>query len=211
MLYLDCADIERIRPLAETGIFAGVTTNPTILKKANKGFGDIESLDKSFLALGLTQRFYQTVGTTVDDIVQSAARILDLGPGVWVKIPAVGAGLQAAAQLGGNPLLLTAIYHPTQALIAGQLGVDWIAPYVGRMDDVDGKGIEHTARMVRALHESDVDILAASLRSVEVLNQLIDVGVTDFTISPELAHELIYQPRAMGAWQVFEQDAVTTP
>lgn len=208
MLYLDCADIDQIRTLATTGAFAGVTTNPTILKQANKGFKDIEAFDHEVVAMGLTQRFYQAVGITASEIVESATRILDLGPGVWVKIPAVGEGLTAAAQLGGNPLLLTAIYHPTQALIAEGLGVDWIAPYVGRMDDIDGKGVENTALMAYALENADVGILAASIRSADVLNQLMAVGVTDFTISPALATELINQPSAAAAWRVFEQDHV---
>lgn len=210
MLYLDSADLDAIRPLAETGAFVGVTTNPTILKKANKGFHDIEALDKAFVGMGLTERFYQAVGTTQEELVESAHRIFDLGPGVWVKIPAVGEGLRAAYQLAGQPILLTAIYHPTQALIAETLDVDWIAPYVGRMDDIDGKGIENTALMAYHLEETDVGILAASIRNVDVLNQLMAVGVHDFTISTALATELINQPSAAEAWRVFEQDHADT-
>lgn len=210
MLYLDSADLDAIRPLAETGAFVGVTTNPTILKKANKGFHDIEALDKAFVGMGLTERFYQAVGTTQEDLVESAHRIFDLGPGVWVKIPTVGEGLRAAYQLAGQPILLTAIYHPTQALIAETLDVDWIAPYVGRMDDIDGKGIENTALMAYHLEETDVGILAASIRNVDVLNQLMAVGVHDFTISTALATELINQPSAAEAWRVFEQDHADT-
>lgn len=210
MLYLDSADLDAIRPLAETGAFVGVTTNPTILKKANKGFHDIEALDKAFVGMGLTERFYQAVGTTQEELVESAHRIFDLGPGVWVKIPAVGEGLRAAYQLAGQPILLTAIYHPTQALIAEALDVDWIAPYVGRMDDIDGKGIENTALMAYHLEETDVGILAASIRNVDVLNQLMAVGVHDFTISTALATELINQPSAAEAWRVFEQDHADT-
>lgn len=206
MLYLDSADLDAIQPLAATGAFVGVTTNPTILKKANKGFHDIEALDKAFVGMGLTERFYQAVGGFEEDIVESAHRILDLGPGVWVKIPAVGEGLRAAYQLAGQPILLTAIYHPTQALIAETLDVDWIAPYVGRMDDIDGQGIAHTALMAQYLEPTDVGILAASIRSVDVLNALMAVGVHDFTISTDLATQLITQPSATEAWAVFEQD-----
>lgn len=210
MLYIDSADLNAIQPLAETGAFVGVTTNPTILKKANKGFHDIEDLDKAFIGMGLVERFYQAVGTTASALVESAHRILDFGPGVWVKIPAVGEGLRAAYQLAGQPILLTAIYHPTQALLAETLDVDWIAPYVGRMDDIDGQGIEHTALMAQHLEPTDVGILAASIRSVDVLNQLMAVGVHDFTISTDLATQLITQPSAAEAWQVFEQDHADT-
>lgn len=210
MLYLDSADLEAIRPLAETGVFVGVTTNPTILKKAGKGYQDIEKLDKTFVGLGLTERFYQAVGTTQTELVESAYRILDLGPGVCVKVPAVGDGLRAAYQLAGNPILLTAVYHPTQALLAETLDVDWIAPYVGRMDDLDGKGVENTALMAYHLEDTDVGILAASIRSVDVLNQLMAVGVHDFTISTDLATKLITQPSAAEAWRVFEQDHADT-
>ncbi|WP_336248607.1 transaldolase family protein [Stomatohabitans albus] len=207
MLYLDSANIEGIRQLANTGVFAGVTTNPTILKQSGLGFNDIEQLDSQFLELGLTQRFYQTVGRTVPEILATAERILALGNGVWVKIPAVGAGLEAAAKLRGEPLLLTAVYHPTQALLAEGLGVDWIAPYIGRMDDIANNGVESAALMAYALESSDIGILAASIRSVDVLFELMAVGITDFTISIELAQQLIHQTNAMDAWHAFEQDA----
>ena len=210
MLYLDSADLEAITPLAQLGVFRGVTTNPTILKQAGRGFNDIETLDQAFCDLGLTERFYQAVGSTMDDLLASAERILNLGDQVWVKIPAVGEGLRAAAHLSGQPILLTAIYHPTQALLAQHLGVDWIAPYVGRMDDLAGNGVAQTAIMARTLAGSTTRVLAASLRTPAVLGDLMAVGVSDFTVSPAIAHQVVNEPHAVHAWEVFEQDDAQT-
>ena len=38
-LYLDTADRGAAESLLATGLFAGVTTNPTILQRASKGIG----------------------------------------------------------------------------------------------------------------------------------------------------------------------------
>ena len=40
-LYLDTADRAAAESLLATGLFAGVTTNPTILKRASKGVRDL--------------------------------------------------------------------------------------------------------------------------------------------------------------------------
>lgn len=206
MLLLDSADIQAIRPLMHTGLISGVTTNPTILKRAGLGFNDIGELDKQLRDCGVVHRFYQTVGTSVDEMLRSAQTILNLGESVTVKIPAVAQGFEASAHLVDAPVLLTAIYHPTQAFLASQQRVNWIAPYVGRMDDIDGNGIAHTALMVDLLEPTNVQILAASIRSLEVFTQLLHIGVHHFTISPQLCTELINQPNAMQAWADFEAD-----
>ena len=39
MLYLDSADRAQLAPLLATGLFAGVTTNPTILHRAGLAGG----------------------------------------------------------------------------------------------------------------------------------------------------------------------------
>ena len=40
-LYLDTADRSAAESLLATGLFAGVTTNPTILQRASKGVADL--------------------------------------------------------------------------------------------------------------------------------------------------------------------------
>jgi transaldolase len=42
-LYLDTADRAAAEPLLATGLFAGLTTNPTILQRADRGVADIEA------------------------------------------------------------------------------------------------------------------------------------------------------------------------
>jgi len=47
-----------------------------------------------------------------------------------VKVPATVPGLHLARDLvdQGVPTLVTAVYHPTQALLARDVGADWVAP-----------------------------------------------------------------------------------
>ena len=56
---------------------------------------------------------------------------------VVVKVPATVEGIKAAKKLmeEGKRVCLTACYSAKQALIATGLGVEYVAPYLGRMND----------------------------------------------------------------------------
>src|SRR6478672_3243633 len=45
-LYLDTADQAAAESLLTTGLFAGLTTNPTILQRASQGVGDIPHIHR---------------------------------------------------------------------------------------------------------------------------------------------------------------------
>ena len=39
--FVDTADVEEIRDLAETGLVDGITTNPTLVAKSGRKFADV--------------------------------------------------------------------------------------------------------------------------------------------------------------------------
>src|SRR5690606_1849577 len=117
---------------------------------------------------GVGAVYLQVLGTTTDEMLRSADELLALGP-VTVKVPATPAGLAAARRLAddGVPVLLTAVYHPLQAVLARDLGLAGVAPYVGRMTDAGRDGVAAVTAMQRAIGSEPTRILAASLRSLD--------------------------------------------
>ena len=134
-LYLDTADRARAEDLLGTGLFAGVTTNPTILRRSGLGVGDAREIYAWATAAGAREVFFQAWGDDAGTLVDRGERLRDLGSEVVVKVVASRAGASACAQLAarGIPTLLTAVYAPAQALVAAAAGATYIAPYLGRL------------------------------------------------------------------------------
>lgn len=191
-LYLDTADLEAARPLLRTGLFAGVTTNPLILDRAGLDQSHVPRLVGELTEAGARRVFVQTTRSTVDDLVAEGRKIATLGEHVVAKVPATRAGFAATRRLSdaGVPVLVTVVYHARQALLAQAAGVWGIAPYVGRMTDAGRDGLAQVRAMQQILADSDVRVLAASIRSTDVVCDLAALGIHSVTVSTPVADEL---------------------
>ncbi|SDS10001.1 transaldolase [Nocardioides scoriae] len=208
-LYLDTADRTAAESLLSTGLFAGLTTNPTILDRAGLGVGDIEDVSKWARAAGAAEIFFQAWGSTTDELVDCGHRLRDLGQDVVVKVPATRAGTAALAALAaeGIPTLLTAVYSPVQVMLAAAAGADYVAPYLGKLDEngFDGLGTVVAMQEVLASSEATTRILLASIRSVSAMVSLARAGVDCFTMGAPLAEQMFVDDQTARAVEVFDQ------
>ncbi|MDO5727461.1 MAG: transaldolase family protein [Bowdeniella nasicola] len=208
MLMLDTANIEKTKQLARTGLFKGVTTNPTILARSGLDQDAIPGLYEEFAKLPFEKIFFQAIGYTVDEMLESGLEIAALGRNVTVKVPASRLGYEVVTELHRRDIstLLTAAYHPTQAMAAKELGCWGIAPYAGRLEDLGHDPVRTISTMVDILHGSGVHTFA-SLRSPDIVGVLGARGVTDFTMSVEIAEKIIDNPHTLAAVDAFMRDA----
>ena len=211
-LFIDAADRRLITELWSSGVFAGVTTNPTILDRAALGQRDVPDLYAWLTDLGVPTVYLQVVGRTRDEMLKSADGLRSLGP-VTVKVPATPAGLSVAGELvrDGAQVLLTAVYHPVQALMARDLGLQGVAPYVGRMTDAGRSGIDSVIAMQRAIGTEPTRILAASLRSADDISRLAAAGVPDFTLGESVARAVVDDDLTRAAVDEFEAATARRP
>ncbi len=209
-LYVDSADREAAGPLLSTGLFAGVTTNPTLLARAGLTQADLPDVRAWAVGEGARTLFAQTRGTTVEAIVSNGRELAALGDDVVVKVPATRAGLTAARLLGdaGTPVLITAVHHPAQGLAARAAGARFIAPYVGRMTDQGRDGVAAAIAVHQVLAGSGVRVLVASLRSLDDVATLAAAGVPDFALNPALAGALLADELTDAAAADFEAVAL---
>lgn len=207
-LYIDSADRELITELWRSRVFAGVTTNPTILDRSGLGQRDVPQLYAWLTDLGVDRVFLQVLGQTSDDMRRSADSLRALGP-VTIKVPATADGFSVARRLveDGTPVLLTAVYHPVQALMARQCGIQGVAPYVGRMTDAGRSGVDSVIAMQQAIGSEPTRILAASLRTADDITRLAAAGVPDFTLGGDLARSVLDDDLTAAAVEEFEQAA----
>ena len=213
-LYLDTADRTAAESLLATGLFTGVTTNPTILRRASKGVGDLREIYRWAIDAGAREVFFQAWGEDSATLIDRGQQLRDLGREVVVKFVATRAGSTACAALAARqiPTLLTAIYDPGQAIVAAAAGATYIAPYLGRLNDAGRDGIAEVVAMHEVLvaSGSSTKVLLASIRSVPDMVALARHGVECFTMAPTVAEQFFTDPTTAEAARTFE-DAVREP
>lgn len=213
-LLLDSADPRTWQEWLPSGLFHGITTNPTLLRRAGVPcrIEALAALVAQARQLGCRELHLQAWGATAAELIACGHQLATLDrERVVVKLPVHRAGAAAAQALieTGIPVTLTACYDAPQVLVAAALGARYIAPYLGRIDDLGGDGHGELLMMQRCLDGigSGVRLLVASLRSPSDLSRLAAGGLATFTIAPAIAAALLEHPATLAAATQFECDA----
>ena len=143
-LYLDSADQKEWEKWAETGLFYGFTTNPTIFKRdgVQCTLHAVRQLVRHAFDLEIEELQLQAWGLTWSDIYSTGLDLYEMDQRIVVKVPMTGPGVRAAYRLLQDdvPVTLTGAFSSHQAVTAMAMGVDYLAPYLGRMNDA-GKDV----------------------------------------------------------------------
>jgi len=211
MLYiLDTANLEDIKHCNEFYPLAGVTTNPSIISKANTDFWKLVKEIRSII--GEEKMLHvQTTQKKAEKIVEEAKLLKkELKGDFYVKIPINEEGLKATMELKklGIGVTMTAIFTPTQALIAAKAGASFVAPYVNRLDNIIGDGTEVVAQIVEQfeLYGMDCKVLAASFKNAEQVHKCSMVGCQSVTVTADILKNVISHPMTDAAIAGFDKD-----
>lgn len=192
-LFLDTADTQQWEQWLPTGLFYGVTTNPLLLERSQVicSVEQLKALANQAFALKAKEVQLQTWGTTVDSLVKTGKLLAAIDERVVVKVPITKIGTEAASKLiaEGIRVTLTGVYAIHQVLIATALGADYVAPYLGRINDLGRNGREDLVAMQQANTGvgGATRILVASIRSIDDIVLLATQGLDTFTFSPLIA------------------------
>jgi transaldolase len=213
-LYLDSADQTQWQAWLPVGLFAGMTTNPTLLERARVicSIEQLQTLAHRSFDLGVKELHLQAWGEDIERLVRTGTALAAIDERVVVKVPITHSGTGAAAQLiaRGIRVTLTGVYARHQALIAAAVGANYAAPYLGRIDDLTNKGREELVAMQQALDGvgSTTRLLVASIRSVDDVAFLATHGLNTFTISADIATALFDVTATNESAAAFEQAAL---
>lgn len=208
-LYLDSANLQEIRDLAQVLPLAGVTTNPSIM--ASGGIGLTRLLPELADILGPNSRFHvQVISNTLEGIVAEAKLLHDLPFDIVVKIPAHTAGLSAIKQIKrfDIPVLATAIYNVQQGWLAALNGADYLAPYLNRIANQGGDAVGVVSDLQGLIdqYRLPTKVLVASFKNVQQVLQVLKLGVASVTLPPDIARQMLTNPATDAAVDKFEQD-----
>jgi transaldolase len=187
-IFLDTADVQAIQSYKATGLIDGVTTNPTLLfRAATDPVKTIHAIQKE-LPSGLIS--VEVTETDADKVYTQAHAISRLGKNILVKIPCAFSYYPVIRTLvsEGIALNITLVFSVTQGVLMSKLGVAYISPFVGRLEDAhqDGSALLHALCDAKKRYNFSTNILAASLRNNEHVATAIAAGVDAVTVSPAL-------------------------
>ncbi|WP_020179828.1 fructose-6-phosphate aldolase [Methylopila sp. M107] len=193
--FVDTADISAIKELASMGVLDGVTTNPSLVLKANRPFKDIikeicEVVDGPVSA--------EVSSIDYDGMMREAAIVRKIADNVTVKVPLTWDGLKACKALtdDGAMVNVTLCFSAPQALLAAKAGATFISPFIGRLDDagLDGMQLIADIRQIYDNYGFETEILAASIRSVNHVRDAAKIGADVCTVPPDVLKSLVKHP-----------------
>jgi transaldolase len=193
--FVDTAEIDEIRSLAETGMVDGVTTNPSLIAKSGR---DIIEVTKEICDLVPGPVSAEVAATEADAMIAEGRKLAEIAPNIAVKVPLTWDGLRACKTLSdeGKMVNVTLCFSAGQALLAAKAGATFISPFIGRLDDagIDGMELIADIRQIYDNYQYETEILAASIRTVNHVKDAAKVGADVATMPPATLRALASHP-----------------
>jgi len=194
-IFLDSADVDKIRKAAESGLVDGVTTNPTLIMKSGKdhkeAIVEIARIVKGPISV-------EGNGATAEEMVKDARVFAKWAPNVVAKIPMTEEGLKAVRALAkeGIPTNVTLVFSASQALLAAKAGATYVSPFVGRLDDVSEDGMQLIEDIVQIFqnYEISTQVIVASVRSPNHVVKSALAGADICTVPLDIFEKMFRHP-----------------
>lgn len=167
--FVDTADVDEIRKANDMGVICGVTTNPSLIAKSGRKFEDVIKEITSIVDGPISGEVKATT-TDAEGMIKEGREIAAIHPNMVVKIPMTVEGLKAVKVLSSEGIKtnVTLIFSANQALLAARAGATYVSPFLGRIDDISGYGIDlvrQIADIFDVAKDIHTEIIAASIRN----------------------------------------------
>ena len=206
-LYIDTANLNEIKQAAEMGVLDGVTTNPSLVAKEGVDF-HARLRDICKIVGGPVSA--EVVSVTHDEMIAEAEPLIDIAENIVIKLPCIVEGLKACKTLAdrGVKTNMTLCFQPLQALMVAKAGAFLVSPFIGRIDDVSGDGMQ-LIKEIRAIYDNygfETKILAASIRHPLHMVQAAMIGADVATVPFSVIQQMMKHPLTDLGLQKFLAD-----
>lgn len=211
--FLDTANIDEIREAHSWGILDGVTTNPSLIAKEGKDFLDVIA-EIAELVQGPVSA--ETVSTDAEGMIREGRLLAKVSEHIVVKLPLTPEGLKACRALSddGIDCNVTLCFSANQALLAAKAGAAYISPFLGRLDDIGGDGVDLIEQIVAIYAnypELGTEVLAASVRHPAHMTQVALAGADVATFPMAVLRKMVQHPLTDKGLKAFLKDWETVP
>ena len=187
-LFLDTAIVSDIEDRLDTGLIAGITTNPTLIRKSGR---DPCTVYTDIIELGVEDLSIEVNGDTSKELIENGVAVnKNYGNVATIKLPCTVEGLKACKYLTniGLRVNMTLVFSTSQAILCSLAGATYISPFIGRMDDnsLTGLSLLHDICDVFEKQKVKTQVLAASIRDVQSVGRAFEFGADICTIPPKV-------------------------
>ena len=209
--FVDTADVDAIRELADLGMADGVTTNPSLILKSGR---DILEVTREIAEMIPGPVSAEVVALEADAMIAEGRKLAKIAPNIAVKVPLTWDGLKTCRVLSdeGTMVNFTLCFSANQALLAAKAGATFISPFIGRLDDINLDGMD-LIRDIREIYDNynfKTEILAASIRTVNHVTQCALTGADVMTAPPNVIKALASHPLTDKGLEQFMKDWAKT-
>lgn len=206
--FVDTANVDEIRELADMGMLDGVTTNPSLINKEGKDFiATIQEICR--VVNGPVSA--EVAATDYDTMLKEGEKLATIADNVCVKVPLTPDGLKVGKHLvdNGQQINVTLCFSAAQALLAAKIGATYVSPFIGRLDDIGQEGMQ-LIKDINTIYGSydhiKTQVLAASVRGAQHVVQAALAGADVVTVPPKVLHQMYQHPLTDSGLEKFVQD-----
>ena len=208
--FVDTADVEEIRKANDMGVICGVTTNPSLIAKSGRKFEDVIKEITSIVDGPISGEVKVTT-TDAEGMIKEGREIAAIHPNMVVKIPMTVEGLKAVKILSSEGIKtnVTLIFSANQALLAARAGATYVSPFLGRIDDISGYGIDlvrQIADIFDVAEDIDTEIIAASIRNPIHVTDCALAGADIATVPYKVIVQMTKHPLTDAGIEKFQAD-----
>lgn len=211
-IFIDSADMGEIREAAAMGVIDGVTTNPSLIAKSGR---KLETVIRDICEVVDGPISAEVIATDTEGILAEGRKLAALHRNVVVKVPLIAAGIKAVKVFAqeGIKTNVTLCFSAPQALLTAKAGATYISPFLGRIDDAGGDGLELIAQLVTIYRNYGfaTEILCASIRHPVHLVRCAEMGAHVATIPHSVILQLLKHPLTDIGLARFLEDAKKIP
>jgi len=209
-LFLDTANVDEIRELAWA--IDGVTTNPTLIAREGRSFAEIIAEIASIVDGPISA---EATALDADGMVAQGRELAKIHDNVVIKIPMTAPGMQAVQRLAADGIgcNVTLVFSANQALMAARAGAAFVSPFVGRIDDTGGDGMDLISEIldIYANYVFSTEVIVASVRHPRHVLESAMLGADIATVPTAIVRKLFNHPLTDVGIARFLEDWKTVP
>jgi transaldolase len=191
--FIDTANVSEIREMA--WLIDGVTTNPSLVAREKRPFEDIiaeicDIVDGPVSA--------EATAMDADGMIAQGKKLSKIHENVVIKIPMTEEGMKAVIGLSNEGIRtnVTLVFSANQALLAAKCGASFVSPFVGRIDDVGGDGMDLVSQILDIYDEYgfETEVIVASVRHPQHVLDAALLGAEIATVPYKILKKLFNHP-----------------
>ena len=186
----------------------GINTNPSILAKSKT---PIKEVLKEISKIVMGPIAVEVTAPDFQGMMKEADALRKISRNILVKVPLSMDGLRVCKTLSsdGTLVAVTLCFDCTQAILAAKAGAKYVCPFIGRLEEQGGSGLEllkNIADIYNQYAEFDTQIMAASVHSKKHIVEIARQGANAVTLAPDLLLNLYENPLTAQGIEAFKAD-----